>query len=45
MGKKYDNIITPSLAQEIDKARKDIAEGRYTECKTKEELETFLKAL
>lgn len=45
MSKKYDNTITPSLAREIEKARKDFAEGIYTECKTKEELEAFLEAL
>ena len=37
--------FTPSLAKKIEKARKDFAEGRYTECKTKEELEAFLEAL
>ena len=42
---KQENIITPSLAKKIEKARKDFAEGRYTECKTKEELEAFLEAL
>ena len=42
---KQDNVITPSLARKIEKARKDYAEGRYTECKTKEELEAFLEAL
>ena len=42
---KQENVITPSLAKKIEKARKDFAEGRYTECKTKEELEAFLEAL
>ena len=42
---KQGNVITPSLAKKIEKARKDFAEGRYTECKTKEELEAFLEAL
>ena len=42
---KQENRITPSLAKKIEKARKDFAEGRYTECKTKEELEAFLEAL
>ena len=42
---KQENVITPSLAKKIEKARKDFAEGNYTECKTKEELEAFLEAL
>ena len=45
MSKKYDNTIIPSLAREKEKAQKDFAEGRYTKCKTKEELEAFLEAL
>ena len=40
-----DNIITPALARKIAKARKEYAEGNYTECKTKEELIAFLDSL
>ena len=40
-----DNIITPALAKKIAKARQDYAEGKYTECRTKEELDSFLNAL
>lgn len=42
---KNDNVITPSLAKKIEKARLDYAKGRYTECKTKAELEAFLDSL
>ncbi len=42
---KKDNTIPPALARKIAKARKDYAEGRYTECKTKEELNAFLDSL
>jgi len=40
-----DNVITSALAKKIAKARHDYAEGRYTECRTKEELDSFLNAL
>lgn len=40
-----ENVITPSLAKKIAKARQDYVEGRYTECRTKEELDSFLNAL
>lgn len=42
---KTENTITPDLAKKIEKARLDLAEGNYTECKTKEELTAFLEAL
>lgn len=42
---KHDNTISPALAKKIEKARQDYAEGRYTECKTPEELTAFLEAL
>ncbi len=40
-----DNVITPELSDKIAKARQDYSEGKYTECRTKEELEAFLEAL
>lgn len=37
--------ITPELQARLDAARKDIKEGRGTECKTQEELHAFFSAL
>lgn len=39
------NVITPALAKKLEKAHRDYAEGKYTECRTQEELESFLNAL
>ena len=42
---KDNSVITPALAKKIAKAQKDYAEGKYTECRTKEELDAFLDSL
>ena len=40
-----DSIVTPELLEKIEKARQQMKEGKYTECKTFEELNNFLDSL
>lgn len=40
-----DLLASPELLAKIEQARKEIREGNGVTCKTKEELEAFLKSL
>jgi len=40
-----DFVATPELLEKIEKARQQMREGKYTECKTIEELNNFLDSL
>lgn len=40
-----DLLASPELLAKIEQARKEIREGNCVTCKTKEELEAFLKSL
>ena len=42
---KEENIITPELQLSIDRARKELAEGKTVSCKNREELHAFLDSL
>ena len=40
-----DFIVTPELLEKIEQAEQQMREGKYTECKTIEELHKFLDSL
>jgi len=40
-----DFVATPELLAKIERARQQMREGKYTECKTIEELNNFLDSL
>ena len=40
-----DFVVTPELLLKIENARQQMREGKYTECKTIEELHHFLDSL
>jgi len=40
-----DFVVTPELMAKIEKSREQMREGKFTECKTYEELHTFLDSL
>jgi len=40
-----DFIVTPELLAKLDNIRQTVKNGKYTECKTIEELDNFLDSL
>ena len=40
-----DFIVTPELLTKLDNIRQTVKNGKYTECKTIEELDNFLDSL
>ena len=38
-------VLTPQLKETIERARQQMREGKYTECKTIEELNNYLEKL
>jgi len=40
-----DFIVTPELLKKLDTIRQSVKNGKYTECKTIEELDNFLDSL
>ena len=40
-----DFIVTPELLAKLDNIRQTVRNGKYTECKTIEELDNFLDSL
>ena len=40
-----DFVVTPDLWEKIERARQQMREGKYTECRTIEELNNFLDSL
>jgi len=40
-----DFVVTPELLAKIERAEQQMREGKYTECRTIEELNNFLDAL
>ena len=40
-----DFVVTPELLAKIERAEQQMREGKYTECKTIEELNNFLDSL
>jgi hypothetical protein len=40
-----DFIVTPELLAKLDNIRQTVQNGKYTECKTIEELDNFLDSL
>lgn len=45
MARNSGDSITPLMAKKIEKAEKEFAEGKCMECKSHEELESFLNSL
>jgi len=40
-----DFVATPELLEKIERSRQQMREGKYTECRTIEELNTYLNSL
>ena len=40
-----DFVVTPELLERIERAEQQMREGKYTECKTVEELNNYLDSL
>jgi hypothetical protein len=40
-----DFVVTPELLEKLDDVRQKVKNGKYTECKTIEELDNFLDSL
>jgi len=42
----YDDfVVSPELLEKIEKSKQQMKEGKYTECKTAEELNAYLDSL
>ena len=40
-----DFAVTPELMETVERSRQQMREGKYTECRTVEELNTYLQSL
>ena len=40
-----DFAVTPELLEKIERARQQMREGKYTECRTVEEINSYLQSL